>query len=90
MKTVIFFTSPTCGPCKLIKPIVQDMMEDNSDFSWMFVDITNDSANLAQRFAIQYVPTMVALCNNQEVGRHTGSQAMGYYHLLKNLRNNRA
>lgn len=64
------------------------MIEDNPDFSWMFVDTTNDPTDLASRFGIQYVPTMVALCNNQEVGRHTGSQAMGYYHLLKNLRNN--
>jgi hypothetical protein len=63
------------------------MMEDNSDFSWMFVDTTNDPTNLGARFGIQYVPTMVAIYNNQEIGRHTGSQAMGYYHLLKNLRN---
>ena len=83
----MFFTSPTCGPCRIIKPIVQDMLEDNSDFSWMFVDTTNDPTDLASRFNVQYVPTMVTLYNNQEIGRNTGSQAMGYFHLLKKLRN---
>lgn len=63
------------------------MMEDNSDFSWMFVDTTNDPTELATRFRIQYVPTMVIVADNREIGRHTGSQAMGYYQLLKNLRN---
>jgi thioredoxin-like negative regulator of GroEL len=64
------------------------MFEDNTDFSWMFVDTINDPADLAQKFGVQYVPTMVTLYHNQEVGRYSGSQAMGYYHLLKNLRNN--
>jgi len=62
------------------------MMEDSQDFSWMFVDTTNDPNGMSKQFAIQYVPTMVILCDNQEVGRHTGSQVMGYFNLLKKLR----
>lgn len=88
MKTIYFFTSQTCAPCKVVKPVVEDLMEDFQDFNWKFVDIKNDPENIAVRHRVQYVPTMLAVIGDEEVGRHTGSVMMGYYALLKNLRNN--
>lgn len=89
MKSVLFFSSPTCSPCRVIKPIIEDMKEDNVDFLWNFVDTSNDPNGIASRFTIQYVPTMIVTYNDKEIGRYTGSQAIGYYNLLKTLRHYR-
>lgn len=90
MKSVFFFSSPTCAPCRVIKPIIEDMKEDNIDFLWNFVDTSKDPNGIASRFTIQYVPTMIVTYNDKEIGRHTGSQAIGYYNLLKTLRHYRS
>jgi thiol-disulfide isomerase/thioredoxin len=85
-RTALLFTSPTCAPCKVVKPFVEDMMEDFSDVvSFKFVDITKD-ADLVSTCAIKFVPTMVVYYNNEEIGRHTGSDIIGYLNLVRKLR----
>jgi thiol-disulfide isomerase/thioredoxin len=83
---IYFFSSPTCAPCKIIKPIIMDLQEDYHRFRWLFVDTTNDPEQLAAKMQVNYVPTMVAVdtITGREIGRHSGSTAMGYYHVLKN------
>jgi thiol-disulfide isomerase/thioredoxin len=84
----ILFTSPTCAPCKHIKPVIEDMMQDFEEISFKYVDITQDKF-LSDTCGIKYVPTMVAYYDNEEIARNTGSDAMGYYRILKTLRNHR-
>ena len=88
METVYLFTSQTCAPCKVVKPLIEDLKEDFPNFNWQFIDIKNDPKNLAIKYSINYVPTMIAVVEDKEVGRHSGSVMMGYYTLLKKLRNN--
>lgn len=70
--------------------MLEDMREDFPGINWCFVDITDDVENMARFFKIAVVPTMVALQDRQEIGRHSGSNMMGYLTLLKKLRNNRS
>jgi thiol-disulfide isomerase/thioredoxin len=83
--TMYFFTSPTCGPCKAVKPVVAELTEDYSKITWITIDTTADPEHLATTYKVTHVPTMVAVHNGTEVGRHSGTQLMGYFALAKRL-----
>lgn len=83
--TMYFFTSPTCSPCKVVKPVVTELMEDHTNFQWINIDTTADPSNVATAYKVTHVPTMVAVYNGVEVGRHSGTQLMGYFALAKRL-----
>jgi thiol-disulfide isomerase/thioredoxin len=81
-----FFTSPTCGPCKAVKPVISELQEDHPSIQWQTVDTSTDLSNLAGSMKVTHVPTMVAVYNGHEVGRHSGTQMMGYFALVKRLK----
>jgi thiol-disulfide isomerase/thioredoxin len=85
MATMYFFTSPTCGPCKAVKPVISELTEDHANFRWINIDTTADPANVATMYKVTHVPTMVAVNDGVEVGRHSGTQLMGYFALAKRL-----
>lgn len=80
-----FFTSPTCGPCKSVKPVVNELQEDYKTITWIQIDTTNDPQTVATTYKVTHVPTMVAVFNGKEIGRHSGTQMMGYFALVKRL-----
>lgn len=85
-RRIYFFTSPTCGPCKVVNPAVMELKEDYPGFSWNFIDTTNDPENLGGQLSVTHVPTMITFdVQGNEIGRYTGSTIMGYYALVKRL-----
>ena len=81
--TVYHFWSPTCVPCKHIKPALGDLMEDYPNVKWVSVNIQNDPNNYMEKFNVSVVPTMVVVGKNG-THKHSGTQMMGYYNLLRN------
>lgn len=80
---VLHFWSPTCGPCKTIKPAVEDMKEEFPQVQWVSINTHADPKNYSGEFKVSVVPTMVVLKNNKEVGRHSGSSIGIYYTLIR-------
>ncbi len=80
---VYMFSSPTCAPCKTIKPMISELAEDYSQYRWIPVDITADIHHYTQHFAVTNVPCMVVTKKNELVGSWKGTQLMGYLNLLK-------
>lgn len=82
---VLHFWSPTCGPCRVIKPALQDLKEEFADQiqEWVSINTKEDPRSVAQRFGVTVVPTLIFLKNNVEVGRHSGSSIGIYYTLLR-------
>ena len=67
---VLHFWSPTCGPCRVIKPALEDMKEEFADKiqEWVPINTKDDPHGIAQRYGVTVVPTLVFLKNNVEVG----------------------
>lgn len=82
---VLHFWSPTCGPCRVIKPALEDLKEEFAEQiqEWVSINTKEDPRGVAQRFGVTVVPTLIFLKNNVEVGRHSGSQIGIYYTLLR-------
>jgi len=76
------FSSPTCEPCRQIKPVLEDLKEEFPSFTWINVNIKDDPAGLTQKYGVQVVPTVV-VDTGKTIQSHSGTAAMGYYRILK-------
>ena len=82
--TVLHFWSTTCGPCRVIKPALEDLKEEfEGRIEWRSIDIHKDVRGIAAQFNIAVVPTLVVLKNGTEIGRHSGTQVAIFYTLIR-------
>lgn len=77
------FWSPTCAPCKVIKPAIEDLKEEFDDIKWTSVNTHVDPTGISKKLNVQVVPTIVILKNGAEVGRHSGTNMIVYYTLIR-------
>jgi thioredoxin 1 len=82
---MVSFSSPTCAPCKAVKPVLAELAEDNPKILWVNVDTSNDPDGIAKAYNVTHVPVSVAVFNGKEVARHGGTQLMGYFSMAKRL-----
>ena len=81
---VLHFWSPTCGPCKVIKPAIEDIKEEfEGKIDWNSINIKDDPKGYGQRFQISVVPTIVVFKGNTEIGRYSGTQIAIIYQLIR-------
>jgi thioredoxin 1 len=82
------FWSPTCGPCKVIKPAIEDLKEEFSNIKWVSVDTHNDSQGIAEKFGVRVVPTIVVLVTDSTgkavySEKQSGTNMAGYYRIIR-------
>lgn len=80
--------SPTCGPCQVLKPAIQDLKEEFSQFTWVSVNTHDDPHNYAQQFGVKFVPTLVLVVRNAEgkvimSEKKSGTAIADYYRLIR-------
>lgn len=87
--TAYHFWSPTCGPCKVIKPAVEDLKEEFPNVQWITVNTHEDNQNFCQQFGVQVVPTIVVQTldtTGKKVysEKQSGTNMANYYRILRN------
>lgn len=65
------FWASWCGPCKMLSPVIDEFAKDHPEFKIGKVNV-DDAAELARKFRIRSVPTLVVLKNGEEVNRSVG------------------
>ena len=71
MKHVFYFTADWCGPCKKVRPIVEELIKDGYSFQIIDVDIEKE---LVKKFDISSVPTFILFKNEKSIKRTSGTQ----------------
>ncbi len=70
--TLVDFFATWCGPCKMLSPILEKVEEEsNGEYNIVKVDI-DESYDLAKKFGIMSVPTMIVFKNGEEVEKIIG------------------
>ena len=69
MKQVLYFSAEWCGPCKMIKPQIQQLQ---SQMSITFID-ADQSPETCKTWNVRNVPTLLVIKNSMEVGRLVGN-----------------
>jgi thioredoxin 1 len=73
VKQVYYFTADWCGPCKKVRPIVEELSRDQSEVKFQIIDVDSEG-QLARRFEVRSIPTFILIENGQEVNRFTGAK----------------
>lgn len=69
MKQVLYFSAEWCGPCKMIKPIMQSLQ---SQMSITFIDV-DASAETAKTWSVRNIPTVLVIQKGMVLGRLAGN-----------------
>ena len=65
------FWAPWCGPCSKITPIVEEIGAEREDIIVGKVNV-DDEMELAQRYHVVSIPTLVALDGGKVIGKAVG------------------
>lgn len=71
MIKVIKFSSTWCGPCKALSPVFNEVRSQMPDVSFQEIDVDQNS-DLAIKYNVRGVPTIVIEKDGQEVTRKSG------------------
>ena len=73
-KTLIYFSAEWCGPCKVLRPVMEKMEEEFGDnFKFAKADV-NQAEEITKKFLIKNIPTCVLVSEGKEVERFTGAK----------------
>ncbi len=68
---LVDFWAPWCGPCKMVAPTLNEIAETEEDIIIGKVNVDNNQ-DLAKKYKVRNIPTMVIFKNGVEVGRIVG------------------
>ena len=71
-KTVLVdFYADWCGPCKMMAPVIEDVASEKEDIKVVKINV-DDAQDLAMKYQVMSIPTIVIIKNGQEVKRNVG------------------
>lgn len=68
---IVDFWAPWCGPCKMMTPVIEKIAKENPDIVVGKVNV-DDSPNLAQKYSILSIPTVIIFKDGEASGQTIG------------------
>lgn len=65
VNSVIYFTAPWCGPCRMLGPIIEAFSEEFQTLQFIKVNI-DTAPEVAQEYGVQSIPTVKLFINGDE------------------------
>ncbi|MCR4875239.1 MAG: thioredoxin [Clostridia bacterium] len=65
------FNAQWCGPCKMLKPIIDSIADERKDIKVVSIDIDEED-ELAEKYEVFSIPCVVVFKNGEEVKRSVG------------------
>lgn len=70
---VVDFWAPWCGPCRMIAPSLDQLQQEWGDKVQIVKVNVDDNPDVAAKYGVRGIPTMVVFKNGEEAGRLTGA-----------------
>lgn len=65
------FYADWCGPCKMLRPILEEISDDRQDVKVVSINIDEED-ELAEQFEVSAIPCVVLIKDGMEVDRSVG------------------
>jgi thioredoxin 2 len=62
-----------CGPCRMVSPALEKLARDLAGRVKLVKINVDEAPNLARRFSVQGIPTLLVMVHGQEKARQTGA-----------------
>ena len=69
---MVDFWAEWCGPCKMLSPAIEELAAQYEGRALVAKVNVDEEPDLARRFGIMSIPTVIFLKNGQEVDRKVG------------------
>ena len=69
---LVDFWAPWCGPCRLVSPVVESFGAAHADRMAVAKVNTDENQQLAMRYSIFSIPTLIVFQNGREAARLVG------------------
>lgn len=73
---MVDFWAPWCGPCQMLGPVIEELAETYEGRVLTAKVNVDENQELAVRFGVELIPTVVFLKNGREFHRFTGVVSM--------------
>lgn len=70
-KVLVDFNASWCGPCQMLRPVIEEVAEENENINIVSVDI-DENADLAEKYQVFSIPCLVVFENGEEIARNVG------------------
>ena len=73
---LVDFWAPWCGPCKMMTPVLKQAANQLEPNIRIVKVNTEENQNLAAKFGIQSIPTLILFKNGREIARQSGAMPL--------------
>lgn len=70
-KVLVDFYANWCGPCKMLKPVLDSVAEEHDDVKIVSINV-DEAESLAMTYGISSIPCLIKFKNGIEVDRSIG------------------
>ena len=71
---LVDFWAPWCGPCRMVKPIVEEIAHERTDIKVGTVNV-DEQMELAKQFRVMSIPTLMIFKGGQMVKKTLGAMS---------------
>ncbi|HHT50481.1 MAG TPA: thioredoxin [Eubacteriaceae bacterium] len=72
---VVDFWADWCGPCKMLGPIIDEIADENQEDAVIAKLNVDEERNLARKFRVMSIPSILFFKDGKEVDRMVGVQS---------------